>query len=96
MKGLETKAVEAGAKEITLNTLCGIAGATPELWASIGVEYKKEEVRLNEFWYEKLGYKAYKREPRYKEKNPKTGEIVKLQAVVSRSFPLCYNSLLVI
>ncbi|GAA5842426.1 hypothetical protein JCM5353_006769 [Sporobolomyces roseus] len=81
MKGLEEKALEAGAKEITLNTLCGIAGATPELWESIGVEYKKDEVRLNEFWYERLGYKAYKREPRYKEKNPKTGKIVKLQAV---------------
>lgn len=83
MKALERKAVTLGARQVTLNTLCGIAGQTRELWASIGVEYDPTTTRLNEFWYERLGYVAYKREPRYKEKAP-NGEIVKLQAVFMR------------
>lgn len=81
MTGLEEMARELGAKEVTLNTLCGIAGQTKELWASIGVEYDPETTRLMEPWYTRLGYKAYKREPRYKEPAP-DGSIVKLQAVV--------------
>ncbi|GAA5923472.1 uncharacterized protein JCM15063_003659 [Sporobolomyces koalae] len=82
MRELETKAVEIGAKEITLNTLCGIAGKTKELWASIGVEMDPN-VRLMEPWYTRLGYVPYKREPRYKEPAP-DGSIVKLQAVFMR------------
>jgi hypothetical protein len=85
MSALEQKAISLGAKEVTLNTLCGIAGKTTELWESIGVTYDPS-TRLNEFWYERLGYKAYKREPRYKEKAP-SGETVLLPAVVS-SCPL--------
>ncbi|GAA5899233.1 GNAT family N-acetyltransferase [Sporobolomyces salmoneus] len=82
MKALEAKAISLGATQVTLNTLCGIAAQTREMWASIGVEYDPK-ARLNEFWYEKLGYEVYKREPRYKEKAP-DGSIVKLPAVFMR------------
>ncbi|GAA5886613.1 hypothetical protein JCM16303_001387 [Sporobolomyces ruberrimus] len=80
MKALEQKALSLGAHTVTLNTLCSIAGSTKELWASIGVEYDPKTTRLMEFWYKRLGYEAYKREPRYKEPTP-DGGFVKLQAV---------------
>ncbi|GAA5996813.1 hypothetical protein JCM5350_007113 [Sporobolomyces pararoseus] len=82
MRLLEEKAISLGAREVTLNTLCGIAGKSKEMWESIGVPYDPN-TRLNEPWYERLGYKAYKREPRYKEKAP-DGRIVKLRAVFMR------------
>lgn len=85
MKALEQKALSLGAHTVTLNTLCSIAGSTKELWASIGVEYDPKTTRLMEYWYKRLGYGAYKREPRYKEPTP-DGGFVKLQAVVSYLF----------
>ncbi|GAA5929448.1 uncharacterized protein JCM15063_004152 [Sporobolomyces koalae] len=83
MKALEEKAVELGAKEITLNTLCGVAGKTKELWALLGLEYDPDKTRLNEFWYERLNYKVYKRAPRYKDFAP-DGTAIVLPAVFMR------------
>lgn len=72
------------AKFITLNTMTASNAQSKDFWAMIGVEYDPK-ARVNQHWYERRGYVAYKVEPRYKEKNRK-GEEVLLDAVVGSCF----------
>lgn len=79
MKALERKAIQQGARQVTLNTLCSRAAAS----LAGSDSPLPPDTRLNESWYERLGYEAYKREPRYKDQD-KFGRPIKLTAVVSR------------
>ncbi|BGO92766.1 hypothetical protein NBRC10512v2_005052 [Rhodotorula toruloides] len=65
MKQTEQMAVEVGAKEITLNTVDGEYAVQPWWWEQQGIKFDSR-LRVNERWYERLGYTAYKRAvPRY-------------------------------
>ncbi|GAA6064027.1 hypothetical protein JCM10212_004259 [Sporobolomyces blumeae] len=82
MRELEEQARESGGKTITLNTLCGIAAQEPEFWKKMGMEFDPNR-RLMEPWYTRLGYKAYKRMPRYPTLD-RDGNMYKVQAVFMR------------
>ncbi|GAA5835006.1 hypothetical protein JCM3766R1_002068 [Sporobolomyces carnicolor] len=79
MKALERKAIQQGARQVTLNTLCSRAAAS----LAGSDSPLPPDTRLNESWYERLGYEAYKREPRYKDQD-KFGRPIKLTAVFMR------------
>ncbi|BGO96541.1 hypothetical protein RTBOTA2_000439 [Rhodotorula toruloides] len=65
MKQTEQMAVKVGAKEITLNTVDGEYAVQPWWWEQQGIKFDSR-LRVNERWYERLGYTAYKRAvPRY-------------------------------
>ncbi|GAA5897441.1 hypothetical protein JCM6882_001887 [Rhodosporidiobolus microsporus] len=58
-------ATELNAKAMTLSTIDGQCASDPAWWAKQGVEYSPS-IRINERWYERIGYQAYKRGiPRY-------------------------------
>ncbi|GAA6015061.1 hypothetical protein JCM8202_004868 [Rhodotorula sphaerocarpa] len=60
MREMEAMAAgpELNAAVITLNTLDGEVARNPEFWARMGVPFKS---RINEDWYARLGYKAFRR-----------------------------------
>lgn len=86
MKEMEEMAKrDLSATSITLNTVDGEFAVQPWWWERQGVPYSPNR-RVNEKWYERLGYVAYKRGiPRYPGKTV-SGEDILLEAVV-RSCP---------
>ncbi|BGP36499.1 hypothetical protein JCM10450v2_000397 [Rhodotorula kratochvilovae] len=84
MKEMETMAVrDLKATAITLNTVDGEFAAQPWWWERQGLPFS-EKTRINERWYDRLGYTAYKRAvPRYPAKSV-VGEDILLEAVFMR------------
>ncbi|GJN92242.1 hypothetical protein Rhopal_005272-T1 [Rhodotorula paludigena] len=81
MKEMEEMAKrDLSATSITLNTVDGEFAVQPWWWERQGVPYSPTR-RVNEKWYERLGYVAYKRGiPRYPGKTV-SGEDILLEAV---------------
>lgn len=75
---------ELDAAVLTLNTLDGDVARDPAFWARIGVPYKP---RINEDWYTRLGYTAFRRGiPRYPSVAVDGTDFL-AEAVVSRHVP---------
>ena len=72
-----------GAKSITLNTMLGKNQASAAWHESVGLHYIPG-TRVNQHWYQKRGYSEYKVSPRYHWTNPKSGDELVLEAVVSQ------------
>lgn len=72
-----------GAKSITLNTMLGKNQASAAWHESVGLDYIPG-TRVNQHWYQKRGYSEYKVSPRYHWTNPKSGDELVLEAVVSQ------------
>jgi hypothetical protein len=72
---------ELDAAVLTLNTLDGDVARDPAFWTKLGVPYK---TRINEDWYTRLGYTAFRRGiPRYPSVAADGSEFL-AEAVVSR------------
>ncbi|GAA6056759.1 hypothetical protein JCM3770_006118 [Rhodotorula araucariae] len=84
MNEMEAMAVrDLAATAITLNTVDGEFAAQPWWWERQGLPFSAK-TRINERWYERLGYTAYKRAvPRYPAKAV-DGEDILLEAVFMR------------
>lgn len=51
-------------KTLTLNTLPASVTEDPAYQAKVGMDYRKDAI-VNELWYERAGFREYKRAPRY-------------------------------
>lgn len=74
---------EIGATEITLNTLSKAYMENLDLAREAGLPIN-DNMRVNEVWYSRMGYKPFKIQSRYPWTHVETGEPVKLKAVFMR------------